>query len=535
MTTTTSNAEITTQPEQEKSRAFIQPLIPLAYKIALLITILLSVSLGALWFIISATISDELEKQAAIYGYSLANQAADSAAEMILAEDQVGLQVLVNRMTEDANVSEVAIHAQDGTLLASSPAVISITEDNTSEENQNSAQPPKETDTDKNLTSSTESPLNLQEKPSDTPTNGTKMADAASQTNPLKQTHSEQVPFVTQIRLKNVLVGWVKIVIDRSHLELALNEIEEKIGFATLLMLAISVTLAFLMGRRMSQPVDDLVLAASKVANDYNHKITANRNDEFGNIIHTLNQLADDVSDNSLKAKSLSRLAPPAVINKLQAAPEKTPPSELVVATVMFIDMVGFTSLSEKMAPQAVANLLNRYFAMINKVAKLYNGVVDKYLGDGAMITFGAPHQDEEHCFHALCAAYLFNELIKLHHENMPESTQLPEATFRVGIHTGEMIAGAMGCDERMQFTVIGDSVNLASRLCTIGEPNQTIISEKVLQHGDIKSRIVAKPYREVLLKGKSEPTKSYRVEAMNEPYRQLLERQVEHLNQQTQ
>src|SRR5690606_36658815 len=126
--------------------------------------------------------------------------------------------------------------------------------------------------------------------------------------------------------------------------------------------------------------------------------------------------------------------------------------------------IVGFTGMAEGMNPEEVANLLNRYFAQIVIACEMNQGMVDKYIGDCAMLVFGVPQADPEHFFHVITCALAIQRLVTMENEQRETRGQAP-VRFRLGLNSGSMLAGNMGAHERMEYTVVGDSVNLASRL----------------------------------------------------------------------
>lgn len=137
---------------------------------------------------------------------------------------------------------------------------------------------------------------------------------------------------------------------------------------------------------------------------------------------------------------------------------------ERKVLTVFFSDLAGFTSISEKLNPEEVVTLLNRYLTAMTDIILASGGIIDKYEGDAIMAFWGAPLPQEDHALRA-CHAAIDNQrrLVSLREELMQAG--LPPVHARIGIHTGEMIIGNMGSSQRFDFTVIGDNVNLASRL----------------------------------------------------------------------
>lgn len=179
------------------------------------------------------------------------------------------------------------------------------------------------------------------------------------------------------------------------------------------------------------------------------------------------------------------------------------------VLTVFFSDLAGFTSLSEKLSPEEVVALLNRYLTAMTDIILRSGGLIDKYEGDAIMAFWGAPVPQEDHAIRA-CLAALDNQsrLGELRQEFLQAG--LPPIHARIGINTGEMIIGNMGSSQRFDFTVIGDSVNLASRLEGAGKEYgiRILISENTYSHA--ADRIEVRELDLLRVKGKDKPVRIY-------------------------
>ncbi len=143
--------------------------------------------------------------------------------------------------------------------------------------------------------------------------------------------------------------------------------------------------------------------------------------------------------------------------------------------TILFVDIVNFTPLSERLSPKEVSQLLNQFFREMNDIIFAYRGTLDKYIGDSIMAIFGAPIEREDDADRAINAALdMRRALFEMN------KTMEPDRIFdiRIGINSGRVVAGNLGSPKRMDYTVIGDVVNTASRLEKIAQPNQILIGE---------------------------------------------------------
>ena len=153
--------------------------------------------------------------------------------------------------------------------------------------------------------------------------------------------------------------------------------------------------------------------------------------------------------------------------------------SERVNATVLFSDIQGFTLLSEKLDPQEIGDLLTDYFTLMVEAIFTGEGTLDKFMGDGLVAIFGAPFQYPDHPLRAVQAGLKMLELQKQFVANLPESKRF---VIRIGINTGEIVAGYMGSPKRMEYTTLGAAVNIANRLQSMAEPGTIYLGRETYQ-----------------------------------------------------
>ena len=206
----------------------------------------------------------------------------------------------------------------------------------------------------------------------------------------------------------------------------------------------------------------------------------------------------------------LSRYHSPAVVSRLIT--EGTTELELKVeeaeVSVMFCDIVGFTPLSRRLAPAEVASLLNFFFSEMTDVIFKYHGTLDKFIGDAIMGVFGAPNHMPDHADSAVgCAVEIHHRLEGLNRK-LREDRQLE---IRIGINSGTVVAGDIGSEKRMEYTVLGDTVNVASRLeSEVCKPGGLVIGKRTWEL--LKKRDGCSEIGEVRVKGVTKPLPVYEV-----------------------
>jgi adenylate cyclase len=189
--------------------------------------------------------------------------------------------------------------------------------------------------------------------------------------------------------------------------------------------------------------------------------------------------------------------------------------------TMMMTDLRGFTPLSERMDPQQVMALLNRYFNVMMKICKKYHGTINDIFGDALLVTFGAPQKTESHARAAVaCAIEMQNAMESVNEENFRKA--LPELDMGIGLNTAEVVVGNIGSEDRAKFGVVGSGVNMASRIESYTVGGQILISESVYKEAGNILRIDAQ--REVFPKGTETPLMIYQVGCIAGHYNLALE-----------
>ena len=221
--------------------------------------------------------------------------------------------------------------------------------------------------------------------------------------------------------------------------------------------------------------------------------------------------LMEKVRREELMRSRLERIHSPEIVDRIisgESEDEDTmlSPKEKEV-TILFVDIVNFTPLSERLSPKEVSQVLNQFFREMNDIIFAYRGTLDKYMGDAIMAIFGAPIEREDDADRAIHAALdMRRALIEMN------KTMEPDRIFdiRIGINSGRVVAGNLGSPKRMDYTVIGDVVNTASRLEKIAQPNQILIGEAT--YHAVKGSFHIETVGKKTVKGKSRAVTVYEV-----------------------
>lgn len=199
-----------------------------------------------------------------------------------------------------------------------------------------------------------------------------------------------------------------------------------------------------------------------------------------------------------------SRYVSQGLVNELLKSEDIKLGGEKKEVSILFSDIRGFTAMSEKMSPEQVVAILNEYLEAMTDIVFKNHGTLDKFIGDAVMATFGTPVYMKDHAMRAVMTAFMMQKRLAELNEKW---TKEGKKTLKIGIgiNSGEVVAGNMGSLKRMEYTVIGDAVNLASRLESLNKDLSTeiILSESTYNH--VKEFVKAKEYKGIKVKGKEE------------------------------
>jgi adenylate cyclase len=465
--------------------------IPLAYKLSFFITVLIVSCMVLLGIILVQQQSRILQDQINEQGTTLVRLMGQSAREPLLADDKQALGTIAESFTGGNSVMATAIISLTGEVIAQAGSL------------------------------QTDNPGFLEE---------ISLGNTATYTRNRESSPGkmhEVISFAQPVSFQNTKVGYAIVTFSKSGMkESARRSVQAIIG-ATVLIIALGIAMAFSLGRRITNPINKLVDASRAIGKgEYTFKFKERRHDELGLLMDAFNEMAAGMLEKSQVTNALSRYVSPGVARQILSNLSTVElDSKEIEGTVLFADIVGFTQIAEKTKPESLVAMLNRYFSLITCACKINHGTVDKYMGDGVMLLFGAPEPDKEHAFNAVVCALLAQKLIAHESEQRKQRGEF-SVKFKIGVNTGLMLAGNMGSKERMEYTVVGDTVNMASRLCGITNGGQTVMSRDMYMLTGIKERIVAGEYQSIRLRGISEPVSTYLLEGLTADHQEIVDQQ---------
>lgn len=227
-------------------------------------------------------------------------------------------------------------------------------------------------------------------------------------------------------------------------------------------------------------------------------------------VTHSLGHLLREVREKRWLRQAFSRYVSPSIVEDIMAHPERLElGGEEVDATVIFTDLSDFTALSERMPPKEIIHLLDEYFTVMTEIILANKGTVDKYIGDAVMCFWGAPIPQRDHAVRACRTALEMNKAMRSLNESH-QARGTPPLLLRIGIHSGRVVAGNVGSRERFNYTVMGDTVNLANRLEKVNKfyGSQILLSEET--HRLAKGNFTFRELDRIMVKGRMQPVVLY-------------------------
>ncbi len=318
------------------------------------------------------------------------------------------------------------------------------------------------------------------------------------------------------------------LVVKRVTLRSERGEEELLLGFSTraldaelrrklldsLLVLAVALAVAVLgagvLGAQVSRPVGRLAAALEQVGRGNLQPVAVSSSDEVGLLARSFNEMVRALKERERLRGTLARYVSDDVAARILA--EKSDldlPGEQRQVTVLFLDIRGFSALSERLTPRELVAMLNEYFAVIVEVIFKHHGTLNKFIGDAVMAIYGAPQSIDEPEMRAVrTAVEIAQQLATLSRQRQAEGR--PVFSVGIGINSGQAVAGNIGSERRMEYTVIGDEVNLAQRLEAGAREGEILISQSTFDK--VKERVDARPREPMTVKGKSMPVQVYEV-----------------------
>ena len=430
--------------------------VSLKLKLSLLITGLVVLAVGLVGLFLLQQQQQGLAAEMTKRGLTIAQNLAAGTKSSLLANDSLSLNVLVKDAMKDPDVAYVVIADQDGNVQAHSDVA--------------------------QIGHPVERPAGLGPA-----------GDTVSIRTYAVHGQGKIIDFSVPLSFSGVPLGALYLGFSQKSIDLALRQTRNQALVITIVMVLVGVGGAVVLAQLLSRPIFRLVRATRRVATgDYRIELPVTSRDELGVLTESFNHMARSLLEKEMIKRAFTRYVAREVVDEILKDPENLVLSgERREVTVLFCDVRGFTSLSEQLAPEEVVLLLNQFYTLMIETTFKNDGTLDKFLGDGVMCVFGAPIPHPDHALRAVRTAMAMQDAMHALSARRVQDGRDAIAAG-IGVSAGEAVAGTVGTDDRMEYTVIGDSVNLASRLESHAKPGQILISsrtyEKVCDDVDARS-----------------------------------------------
>ncbi|HRX16924.1 MAG TPA: adenylate/guanylate cyclase domain-containing protein [Spirochaetota bacterium] len=275
----------------------------------------------------------------------------------------------------------------------------------------------------------------------------------------------------------------------------------------------IPLILSFTFSRSIALPLRKLRKAARDLSKgEYDSPVSIYSGDELGQLSCTINHAAMELKEGQRVKESFGIMVDPVIRDHVLKGNLELG-GELKFATVLYTDIRNFTGMSENFPPDFIVEVINSYFDRMSECVTLEHGIVNKFIGDALLAVFGEPVIMEDPVDAALRAAIVMRKDLRLLNESLTER-RLPVVDAGLGIHTGDVLAGNIGSKRRMEYTVIGDAVNVATRIEKLTKIYRVpvVISESSYYFLMHKELFNIREIDNVRVKGKQEPVRIFEV-----------------------
>ncbi|TMQ27323.1 MAG: HAMP domain-containing protein [Candidatus Rokuibacteriota bacterium] len=448
--------------------------MPLKLKLSLIVTVLLTLTV----ILVSAmllrqqqkTLTAEMVKR----GLTIAQNLAASAKQSLVSDDDLTLNLLVKDAMKDPDVAYVAITDEKGKALAHS---------------------------DVGLVG------HRLERAAPLAPLGNEL---------LVQTYEvagtgELIDFSLPLTFRNIRVGALYLGFSQRSIAAALARARNNAILISVAMVLLGIGGAVTLASFLSRPISQLMEGTRAIA-DGNFSITLHvpSRDEIGALTHSFNEMAASLREKDAIKRAFTRYVAREVVTEILKDPDKIVlTGERRDVTVLFCDVRGFTSISERLPPEEVVAMLNAFYTLMIDTTFKYDGTLDKFLGDGVMAVFGAPIYHGDHSLRAVRTALAMQAGMRELSARRVAEGKAP-LTIGIGINAGDAVAGSVGTEARMEYTVVGDSVNLAARLESAAKPGQILIAGAT--YARVRDAVQARALGPMKVKGKEEEIDVYAV-----------------------
>lgn len=448
----------------------------LKFKFLLLIGTLLGLTLTLSYLITSQLMTDSLTEEATLRAMTISQGIAQYSQEAILTRDRLALETMINEAFKDPAILYIFIVDVKQNILAH---------------------------TDMTQQGRTYFPSALQGQ--------RQVKGSVELVTSSDSDGRERLDVITPILFAGQkVIGAVHVGFSKRPIYETVAQSQKKIRLFILLALCVGLLGAWLLAYIIVKPIRRLVQGVKAITEGEYPQIQMKSNDEIGLLVSNFNEMSRNLREKELIKRAFSQYVSENILESFLQNPMSLQlGGTRTEATILFTDIRNFTALAEHLEPSEVVHILNDYFAAVVEIIQKYEGTLDKFIGDAVMAIFGTPLRHDNDEERAVRAALEMNERFQLLKQKWVREGY-PEIEIGVGINTGEVIAGNVGSLQRLAYTVIGNSVNMAARIEKLNKRFHTQILISASTYKRLESILDAIPLPPTRVRGKSEEIQVY-------------------------
>jgi len=282
-----------------------------------------------------------------------------------------------------------------------------------------------------------------------------------------------------------------------------LEQLQSTLLNEALIFVTVGIWLTFLVSSNLTRPLQEIIQVLRSVRNGvFEHKVRVSSNDEIGYTGDVINEMTEGLKERDFVKETFGKYVTEEIRDEILAG-KVSLDGEIKEVTVLFADLRNFTPMVETTPPKEVVKIINGYFKEMDEAIKQYHGLVLQYIGDEIEAVFGAPIFRKDHPVMAVQAALEMKKRLYTVNQDL-EQRGYPPLFHGIGIHTGEVVAANIGSPDRLSYALVGDTVNLASRLQGLNKEFGTEIIISATTRAGINGKFPLKELPDTRVKGKS-------------------------------
>jgi class 3 adenylate cyclase len=441
--------------------------LSLKLKLSLLITLLIVLSVVLVGDYLLDQAKNSLRGEITKRGSTIAQQLTASAKNPLVTRDELTLSLLVRDALKDPDVAYVIVADEDGKIVAHGD-------------------------------------LNAIGKKYQRPASLTALANTILVQSYNDPAGGEIIDFAVPLDFSNVRVGALYLGFSDRSIRQTIARARGQTLWITGVMIVGGVLGAVVLAILLTRPLLKLAEGTKAVAaGNFDVVLPIASRDEIGDLTESFNDMAKNLKDKEKIKHAFSSYVARQVVDEILKNPDGIMlTGERRDVTVIFCDLRGFTPLAEKLPPEEVVSALNEFYSLMIDTTIRNDGSINKFLGDAVMAIFGAPVHYADHSLRAIKTAVAMQAQVAELSERRVRAGKAPIA-IGIGVSAGEAVAGTVGTESQMEYTVIGDRVNLAARLESNAKPGQILISQETYDH--VADHVKARCLGPMSVKGKEE------------------------------